>query len=170
MQFFVKFMFSEGDPGLHFYTATHFPTATFLDSNGKSYGQTLNAVRLALLQAWLTTYTGLPSCLRTDKAQLLHLTSGYNLPDLNGIELRLRGVKAHSYLGPGDHLHEPLRKNYLKIRHDYPDLSSCIVLKFSVKAMNDMIRENGLVSTSLVFEVVPRFPVIRRYSPKKRKE
>lgn len=99
---------------------------------------------------------------------MVRLTSGYNLQDLNIIELRLCGVEAYSYLAAGENLHEPLRRNYLTIIHDYPDLSPCTVLSFSDKVMNEMIRKNGLVPTCLIFEVVPRFPILSTYNPKQK--
>ena len=83
-----------------------------------------------------------------------------------GIELRLSGVEAHNSLGIGERYHEPLRRIYLKVKHDHPNLAPQTILRLSLKAINDTIGEQGLVPSSLVFVTVPRFPIMNTELPK----
>lgn len=146
-------------------TATRFSAATFLDSNGESYGQSVEGLWLAFVQTWCTVYPGYPNRLRTDQGSVFTSIRWKQLTDLNGIELRIFGVQAHSSLEIGERLHEPLRRIYQKIRQDYPNVVPGLVLKVAVKAMNDTIGENGLVPTRLVFGVIPRVPIISTELP-----
>lgn len=72
------------------------------------------------------------------------------MTDLSGIQLRISGVKAHSSLGIGGRLHDPLRRIYSKVRADYPQAQIKVLRKIAVKAMNDTIGEKGLVLSLLV--------------------
>ena len=114
---------------------------------------------------WATMYTGYPNRLRTDQGSVFTSQRWKQLTDLQGILLRLSGVKAHSSLGIGERLHEPLRRIYTKISHHKPHVDKSYVLKVAVKAMNDTMGENGLVPSRLVFGIIPRFPILNTDLP-----
>ena len=48
-------------------TATRFSSAIFLDAHGATYGQSVEVIWLAFVEAWCTMYTGLPNRLRVDQ-------------------------------------------------------------------------------------------------------
>lgn len=76
------------------------------------------------------------------------------------IQLRLSVVTAHSSLEIGECLHEPLRRSFRMLRMDHHSLAQQAILNISVKEMNDIIGENGLVPSLLVFGITPRFHII----------
>lgn len=43
-----------------------------------------------------------------------------------GVQLRLPGLKAYSSLSIGERLHEPLRRIYNKVGHDYPTVENSL--------------------------------------------
>lgn len=79
---------------------------------------------------------------------------------INGVQLRLSGVRAHCSLSIGDPLHGSLPRIYCKIRYAQSTASSRMVLKASVKAINDTIGEIGLMPTKLVLSCLHRLPTI----------
>ena len=87
------------------------------------------------------------------------------MSDINGITLRLSGVKYHNSLGIGEKLHGPLRCIFRKIKHDFPNIKNRFILRVAVKAMNDTINENGLVPSRLVFGIIPRLAIINTDLP-----
>ena len=162
----IDLMFLDGKAVLHIVdTATRFSAATFLDSHGEKYGQSVEGIWLAFVMTWATMYTGYPNRLRTDQGSVFTSQRWKQLTDLQGIQLRLSGVKAHSSLGIGERLHEPLRRIYNKISHHKPHVDKSYVLKVAVKAMNDTMGENGLVPSRLVFGIIPRFPILNTDLP-----
>jgi hypothetical protein len=58
-----------------------------------------------------------------------------------------------------------LRRIYTNIRMDYPELDPNLVLRLSIKAMNDRMGPECLVPSLLVFGVLPRFPATQTSPP-----
>ena len=159
----MDLMFLDGKALLHIVdTATRFSAATFLDGD---FDQSVEGIWLAFIQAWCTLYTGYPNRLRVDQGSSFTSDRWRQLTDHAGIQLRISGVKAHSSLGIGERLHEPLRRIYRKVRADYPQAPNKILLSIAVKAMNDTIGEKGLVPSLLTFGITPRFPIISTELP-----
>jgi hypothetical protein len=88
------------------------------------------------------------------------------LTESRGIILRISGVEAHNSLGIGERYHGPLRRVYQKIEHELPHVGLALLLRIAVKAIHDTMGTNGLVSSLLVFGVVPRFPPMSIDLPK----
>ena len=154
----MDLMFLDGKALLHIVdTATRFSAAAFLDDD---FNQSVEGIWLAFIQIWCTMYTGYPNRIRVDQGSSFTSDRWRQLTDLAGIQLRISGVKAHSSLGIGERLHEPLRRIYRKVRADYPQAHNKILLNIAVKAMNDTIGEKGLVPSLLAFGITPRFPII----------
>lgn len=104
-------MFLEENAVLHIVDmATHFSAATFLDSHGPAFGQLVVGIWLAFVETWRTAYPGFPNRFRTDQGSALTSDRWKRLTNRNGIQLRLSGVQAHSSLGIGERLNEPLRR------------------------------------------------------------
>ena len=157
----MDLMFIEGKAILHIVdTATRFSSAIFLDSQGNNYGQSVNGVWLAFLEAWCTLYTEFPNRIRTDAGSVFTSPRWREMAESVGIELRISGVEAHNSLGIEERLHAPLRRIFRKIVFDFPQIDRNIGLKLSIKAMNDTNRDNGLVPSLVVFGIIPRFPII----------
>ena len=157
----IDLMWLDGKAVLHIVdTATRFSAASFLDSSGQDYGQSVEGIWLSFIEIWCAMYTCYPNRLRMDQGSAFTSDRWRELASNVGIQLRLSGVTAHNSLGIGERLHDPLRRIFRKLRHDNPLTSKQTLLKLSVKAMNDKIGENGLVPSRLVFGIVPRFPII----------
>ena len=158
----IDLRFIDSEAVLHVVdAATRFYAASFL----KDYGQSVEGIWLALIEAWCTIYTGYPNRLRTDAGSVFTSPRWEDLTDVSGIEIRISGVEAHHSLGIGGRLHAPLRRIYRKIKTDFPQISPGILLKLAVKAMNDTSGENGLVPSLFVFAIIPRFPIISSHIP-----
>ena len=162
----IDLMFLDGKAVLHIIdTATRFSAATFLDSHGETYGQSVDGIWLAFCMTWCTMYTGYPNRLRTDQGSVFTSDRWRKIAESNGIQLRLSGVKAHSSLGIGEKLHGPLRRIYNKVVASHPTLPKQFCLRIANKAMNDTIGENGLVPSRLVFGIIPRYPILNTDLP-----
>ena len=119
----MDLMFLDGEAVLHIIdTATRFSASAFLDAHGSSYDQSVDEIWLAFLEIWCTLYTGYPNRLRVDQGSAFTSDGWRNLADFAGIQLRISDVKAHSSLGIGEKLHDPLRKIFRKVRADYPTI------------------------------------------------
>ncbi len=162
----LDLMWIDGKAVLHIVdTATRFSAATFLDSNGSTYGQSVEGVWMAFTHTWCTMYTGYPNRMRTDQGSIFTSERWKQLTDIAGVQLRLSGVRAHNSLGIGERLHSPLRRIFEKVKHNYPAADPKYLLSIAVKAMNDTIGENGLVPSRLVFGIIPRFPILNSDLP-----
>ena len=158
----IDLMFIDSEVVLHVVdTATRFSAATFL----KEYGQSVEGIWLAFIEAWCTIYTGYPNRLRTDAGSVFTSPRWKYLTDMSRIELRVSAVEAHNSLGIGERLHAPLRHIYRKIKSDFAQISPGILVNVAVKATNDTNGENDLVPSLLVFGIVPRFPIISSHLP-----
>ncbi len=165
----IDLMWIDGKATLHIIdTATRFSAATFLDSHGENFGQSVEGVWMAFVNTWCLMYTGYPNRLRTDQGSVFTSERWKHKMDMAGIQLRLSGVKAHNSLGIGERLHEPLRRIYKKIKTDHPTADPKYILNIAVKAMNDTIGENGLVPSRLVFGIIPRFPILNSDLPEQK--
>lgn len=165
----MDLMFINNQSILHIVdTATRFSAATFLDTNGAEYGQTIEGIWQAFIDTWCTTYTGYPNILRVDHADAFKSPRWKELTDKAGIELKISGVESHNSLGLCERYHGPLRRLFRKVHHDNPNYCPRILLRIALKAMNDTMGENGLVPSYLVFGILPRFPVIESEVPEQR--
>lgn len=105
-------------------------------------------------------YAGYPNRLGTDQGSVFTSDRFRNLENEVGMEIRLSGVKPYNHLGIGEKLHDPLRRIFNKRRMDFPYTDQQIILKIAIKAINDNINEKGLVTSKLVFGIIPRDPNI----------
>jgi hypothetical protein len=62
-------------------------------------------------------------------------------------------------MGIGERIHSPLRRSYLKLRQEHPNMSKDLLLDAAVKAHNDTSGVNGLVPTFLVYGSFPRLQI-----------
>ena len=79
------------------------------------------------------------------------------LCDKVGIEVKESGIEHHNALGAGERYHDPLRRVFKKVKHEYPGLNRELALRISVKSINDTMGPEGLVPSLLVFGCLPRF-------------
>ena len=89
--------------------------------------------------------TGYPNRLRTDQGSVFKSHCCSQPANLNGVQIRLYGIKAHSSLVIGEKLHDPLRRIFKRNQNDYPHISPNFILKIAVESVNDTMGENGLV-------------------------
>jgi hypothetical protein len=123
-------------------------------------GATVEEVWGTFLECWATVYIGYPNIMRTDAGFIFVSQKWKRFTDLSKIKLEQTGVDAHNSLGIGERYHGPLRREYHKFKKDFPSMSLELALHLAVNAMNDTMGPNGLVTSLLVFGMVPRFPII----------
>jgi Reverse transcriptase (RNA-dependent DNA polymerase) len=156
----MDLMWLEGRAVLHVVdTSLHFNSAAFL------MAQTVEGIWTAFLDCWCTLYLGYPDKLRVDSGSVFTSTRFAEITGNAGISLQVSGVESHNSLGSGERYHEPLRRTYLKVRMDYPQIQPQLALRLAIKALNDTAGPEGLVPSLLVFGVLPRFPVSHTQLP-----
>jgi hypothetical protein len=72
------------------------------------------------------------------------------------VALDLSPIESHNYLTVGERHHDPLRRIYRKVRHDFPEIPDSLTLSLASRAMNDTIGPEELVPTILVYGTLPR--------------
>lgn len=162
----MNLMFLIGKAVLHVVdTATIFSNATFQHARRSTYGQSTEGVWIALMERLCTMYTGYPNIIRLDQGSVFFSEKWKRFSNSKGIKIRLSKVLAHSSLGIEERLHQPLRTICNRVRLDFLTVNDNTFLHVAVKAINDTIRENGLVSSLLVLEIIPRLPIISTNVP-----
>lgn len=139
----IYYMFLDGKGLLHTVgTATRISAATFLDSNGESYSQSVKGVWFAFVQTWSTVYPGYSYCLLADQDFVFAFRQWKQLTDPSDFQLRLFELRTHSCLEIGEKLHESFRRIYRNIKHYNFNSLSRLIFNVAVKAMNDTTCEN----------------------------
>lgn len=105
---------------------------------------------------WATAYVGYPDLFRVYQESVFTGREFGDLAKDAGIEVQLSGVQSHNAIGIGERYHDPLRRIFLRICEDVPDLDHHVSLQIAVKAMNDTMGPEGLVPSMLVFGTLPR--------------
>ncbi|RKF60459.1 hypothetical protein OnM2_050063, partial [Erysiphe neolycopersici] len=124
--------------------ATRFQSGEFLKN------ETSQEVWEKLKMCWINTYVGPPDMIVTDAGK--NLTSKefqYNAQTIS-ISVKTVPVEAHNSIGIVERYHEPIRRAYLIIRQELPNISKQASLRMAFKAINDTAGPRGLVSTLLV--------------------
>jgi hypothetical protein len=129
---------------------THYSAAGFLP------GQSVDDVWHAFLSLWVCTYTGLPNVIKSDQGSVFTSERWQELTSLSGVILELSPIESHNSLTVGERYHDPLRRIYRKVRHDFPAIPGSLALSLANKAMNDTMGPEGLVPTLLVYGTLPR--------------
>lgn len=132
---------------------TRFLSCIFLDH--------LNAAAIwdGILRAWSLRYLGHPKVIRTDEGSNFVAGEVQVWAGEAGVVLHAVGVERASSMGLGEQIHHPLRRSFLKLKSENPNVSDELLLDVAVKAHNDSSGLNGLVPTLLVFGAFPRLPV-----------
>lgn len=73
----------------------------------------------------------------------------------HGIDLQLYGVEAHKPIGAGERCHIYLRIRLNIARTRYRLMVSEIIIRYIVKALDDTMGPDRLVTSMMVFETVP---------------
>ena len=156
----IDLLWLDGKAALHVVDLhTHFSAAGFLQR------QTVDDVWTTLLTIWACVYPGLPHVIKADQGSVFTSQRWHDILSLSGIKLELSPIESHNSLTVGERYHDPLRRIYRKVRHDFPTLSESLALSLANKAMNDTMGPEGLVPTLLVFGTVPRLSIGDRPPP-----
>jgi transposase InsO family protein len=78
-----------------------------------------------------------------------------------GVELVISPIESHNSLGLNERLHSPLRRIFLKVKHEVPSVPDDVALRVSVKALNVSVGVDGLIPTLLVFGTMPQLPMLQ---------
>ena len=152
---FLKDKKNRSRPVLHIIDAgTQFSSASFLKESST------NTVWNTFVKIWSSMYVGFPESLLTDQGSVfLSKEWAYNC-ETSEIKLHHTGTESHNSLGIGEKYHSTLRTIYQKGRCDHRDLPENIALAKSVQAMNETVGPHGLVSSLLVFRILPNLPSV----------
>lgn len=130
-------------------STTKFGAAQFLPDSSTI------SVWAAFVECWGSVYTGLPIRIRVDRGSCFG-DEFFTIAASAIIDVARSGIEAHSSLGVGEWFHQPLRNAFRKakltmVTHE-PDST---VLAMFIKAMNDTLGPEGLVSSVLVLGTLP---------------
>ena len=140
-------MYINGKPVIHVVDeATHYQAALFL--------RRVNAEETwkAILKCWFWVYLGPPDHLPVDQSSNFVSKQFRDSADAEGIILLEAPIECPSTMTHVERYHAPLRAAYNKIRDSSPRSETdndC--LQMAVKAVNGMIRPEGLCPTLLVY-------------------
>lgn len=157
----VYIMYLNEDPVLHIFDErTHFRTAKFVPN--------IQAITLwkTVLNSWETIYTGMPHRIVVDQGSSFG-EPFTNLARMGGVKIQRPDIEAHSSLHIGEQYQQPLCITFCKPMFDHPGADKQLTLALSVKAMNEKLVPDGVVSSTLVFGLHPAV-YIRSEIPKSR--
>lgn len=143
-RFYMDIISLDGIPVLHLVDeATHFSSARSRKNTWEN-----------IIDCWSIVYTGLTHTFIVDPRSRFRDTFDY-IAAFSNVYVNQAGVEAHSRMNLGEGLHQPLRLTYRKLRLDHPKISIQLLLIIAVKALNDTIGPDGVVSSALVFGDYP---------------
>nr|AHF58602.1 polyprotein [Chondrus crispus] len=147
----LDLMWIQNQPLLHVVDHdTHYSAARFLR------GESTKDVWETFLHCWVTMYVGLPDILKADSGSVFTSKRWNEYAENAGVVVEISPVENSNALGAGERYHDPLRRIYLKVKHDHPGYTKELILSISNKAMNDTCGPEGLVPTILVFGAIPK--------------
>eukprot|EP00171_Calliarthron_tuberculosum_P022911 IDg22911t1 len=134
-------MYIESTPILHIVDeGTHFSAANFLSSIS------VECIWDSILNSWATIYTGMPNRMLVDQGSAFGKSDAFiSIATRSNVQVETTGIEAHNSLGLGERYHQPLRNTFRKLRIEYPTAPKELLLKLSVKSMNDTLGPEGLV-------------------------
>lgn len=128
-------MFLDGKAVLHIIdTVTRFLAATFLDTYGAKFGQSVEGIWLVFVMTWCNIYTEYLNKLKTDQGSVLTSVCWKQLPYVSDLQLRLSGVSAHSSRGIVERYHELLGRIHRKINFDHPRIHPPLILRVAINS------------------------------------
>ena len=146
---FIHIMYLDGRPVLHLFdAATRFSAARFPPKISTE------SVWETIIMCWYSVYTGLPHCIRVDDGSQFRKIFA-ELASLHQVEIKKSGTESHNSLGICERYHKPLRGTYRKLKLDHPSVQPQVLLALSLKARNDTLGPEGIVTSSLVFGESP---------------
>lgn len=110
-----------------------------------------------MFKCWVLIYAGMPDLMLCDHGLEFISQTWKELSEENGFVLKYCGVQHHISIGVCKRYHGPLRKIFLKILDECPDMSEDLILQFAVKAMNDTISPERMVPSLLVYGITPTY-------------
>ena len=94
--------------------------------------------------------------MRVDQGSEFLSRKFYN--NCNSLEIYVKAfpIESSNSLGLGERFHDPLRRIYIKVQEETPQLDDDLKLSLSYKAMNNTLGPEGIVPTLLVYGMMPR--------------
>ena len=130
--------------------STAYQSARFLKDF--SAEETWNAFRAC----WMDVYLGPPAYAVHDPGTSFNAEGFRNHAKTFGIQVKQMPVEAHHSIGRVERYHVPLRRAYMILLKEIPDISKEYRLQMAVKAVNDTAGPDGIVPTLLVYGAYPR--------------
>lgn len=119
----------------------------------------MEGVWILLMECWFTMFIGHPNRIKFYHGSIFTSKKRKTFCSSTEIEIRLSGICFHCSLGIGKRLHESLHRIFNAVNLDFPTINNKILFQFAVKVLKDTVRENGLISSGVVLEIVPRLPI-----------
>lgn len=113
-------------------------------------------------------YTRYLNRIRSNQGYVFISERWKQLSESGAVEIRSCEVRAQSSLEIGKRLYEPSRLIYIKITMNYGHVNKKEMMKIAVKARNETISENGLVTSPLVVGVISRLQIVSTELPKQK--
>ena len=127
---------------------TYFSAAEFLRN-----GMSSNKVWDAFLKCWVLIYAGMSDVMLCDHGSAFISNEWKELAEENRVVVNLTRVQHHNSTGICERYHGPLRTIFRRIRKECSDIHNELALKSAIKAMNDTVGLEGLVSCQSSFGI-----------------
>lgn len=108
------------------------------------------------MQQWVLPYIGHALEIHADQGPQFRSRRFASYTGMAGVKPRLSGVEGHNSLGVVERYHHYLRHIFRKVRDSFANISMKDALGIATTAMNDTAGPKGMVSSLLVFRVMPR--------------
>ena len=144
----------------------HFPKVRFSSEQipgSAAYflnGDSVDAVWNVFMKRWVSPYLGYSDEVLCEKEPQVLSRRWEDILEMAGISKKTSGVESYKSPGAGKKYHYFLRIIFHKVTATYLYLHKHFALTLSFKALNDTAGREGLVTTLLVFEAVPRIPLV----------
>ena len=110
----------------------------------------------ALRACWIDTYLGPPDQITTDAGKNFASREFNQYATAIGTKIKIVPVEAHNSVGIVERYHGPIRRVYMIITAEIPDINREMALQMAFKAINDTAGPDGLIPTLLVYGAYPR--------------
>lgn len=135
-------------------------TQTNFFSTADIQNDTVDNIWTIVNNFWASIYTGYQNKSRAAQCYVFKSPRFIEVASAIGVKAALFRVEDHNVLGAVEKYHGPLRSIYLQIRFCFRKLPIDPVFSLSMRARNDAMNVAGIVSSVLVFCVLPRFPSV----------
>lgn len=150
----VDLFFIHNKPILHIIDrGTRYSVARFISSQSAEY------VWNVIVDAWVTVFTGFPNIIAHDQGTNFDSAFFQGMCSEFGIVTKRTPTQSHNSLSICERYHHIIRRVFLKVESQHPQLGENLTLAIAVHAVNTTAGPKGIVPALLLFGTLPKLPI-----------